>query len=105
MTSNLERAKRLTVFSPGTDKVAWEGETASTDQVTLAVEDARNALGVWEQTSSDSRIALAKRFADLATEDHEQLAQQISLETGKPRWESAAKAKLIPAKVKLAIDA
>ena len=105
MTTYPEGAKRLIVCSPGTDEVIWEDTAASTDQVRLAVEDARNALDAWKRTPADARITLAKRFAELATRSHQQLADRISVETGKPRWESAAEAKLIPEKVKLAIDA
>lgn len=111
MTANSEFPERRSdpehwsVCTPGTGTVVWQGAASTARQVTQAVSDARAAFASWQTTPVEQRIATAERFAAIATDSQDRLADRISGETGKPRWESIAEAKLIPAKVKLAIEA
>ncbi|KAA5547203.1 succinylglutamate-semialdehyde dehydrogenase [Roseiconus nitratireducens] len=93
------------VTSPATGEVVWEGLICTPERLHQAVSKAREALVPWRSTAVEQRIAIARHFADLATKYRDRLAESISMETGKPRWEATAEAKLIPAKVQLSIDA
>ncbi|WP_182866786.1 succinylglutamate-semialdehyde dehydrogenase [Stieleria mannarensis] len=95
----------LVACFPGTDQVVWDGTTATETDVGDAVANARSALAAWQSTAVEDRIAVAERFAALATDQQDSIADQISRETGKPKWEATAEAKLVPAKVKLAVQA
>lgn len=93
------------VRSPATGRVVWSGPEATADEVYEAVAAARDALPDWRAAAPDDRVAVLRRFADLAADRRSELASIISDETGKPRWESTAEAELLPAKIGLAIDA
>ncbi|MCS7465246.1 succinylglutamate-semialdehyde dehydrogenase [Stieleria sp. ICT_E10.1] len=105
MTAPSESTPPLVACFPGTDEVVWEGTVATERDVADAVSNARSALTSWQTTPVEERIAVAERFAAAATQRQDQITQQISRETGKPNWEAVGEAKLIPAKVKLAIQA
>ncbi|QDV42104.1 N-succinylglutamate 5-semialdehyde dehydrogenase [Stieleria neptunia] len=105
MTASSESTPPWVACFPGTDEVVWEGTVATERDVADAVSNARSALASWQTTSVEERIAVAERFAATATECQDQITQQISRETGKPDWEAVGEAKLVPAKVKLAIEA
>ncbi len=105
MNDNAEPAGPLIVFQPGTRRLAWEGRSSTIDEVRQAVEHGKQAADLWRQTTLDERISVARRFAAAATRHRDDLAKQISLETGKPRWEAESEAALVPAKVNLSIEA
>ncbi|QEG01238.1 N-succinylglutamate 5-semialdehyde dehydrogenase [Stieleria maiorica] len=105
MNSSSEPTTSMAACFPGTDEIVWEGTAATAADVADAVANARSALAGWQTTAVEDRIAVAERFAALATDQQESIANQISRETGKPKWESTAEAKLVPAKVKLAVQA
>ena len=86
-------------LSPATGEVAWEGTSATLQQVNHAVENARRAWQDWRQTTVDERCEIVKRFATVAKQRQPELASLISKETGKPHWESKAEAGLIASKV------
>ncbi|MEM6391510.1 MAG: succinylglutamate-semialdehyde dehydrogenase [Planctomycetota bacterium] len=84
---------------PLTGRVVFETHVTPPDEVPHIIERARDAQSDWSDRSPVERLATAQRFADLARDRLPQLAQRITEETGKPRWESLGEAKLIPAKV------
>ncbi|MEM6550690.1 MAG: succinylglutamate-semialdehyde dehydrogenase [Planctomycetota bacterium] len=90
---------------PFTGRVVFEAPVTPPDEVPRVVERARVAQRDWSRRSHTDRLAVAQRFADLARERLPQLAQRITEETGKPRWESTGEAKLIPAKVDAMVKA
>ncbi len=105
MTLAVHEGRSLTAINPATGKMVWEGEAASPVQVRQAIDRARAALPSWRCLVLEDRVAVAERFAQIARDQHEEISAAISRETGKPRWEADAEAKLIPAKVQLAIAA
>ena len=96
---------QLISLTPGTEHVVWQGTVSNTEQISDAADKARFALDSWRRTPPTERIAIAERFAQVASDRQTDLAESISDETGKPRWEATSEAKLIPAKVKLAVQA
>jgi len=73
--------------------------------VDAAVKSAREALHVWTALSADDRISYAKKFGQQLTQRKPGLAETISRETGKPRWESLSEVDAMIAKVGLSIEA
>ena len=76
-------------IDPAKNQVVWQGQTASEEQVDDAVQAARNAFIEWSMSSFESRLAIAKKFAELLGENKTEFAKIIAKETGKPEWETA----------------
>lgn len=60
---------------------------------------ARAAFPSWRDAGFEARAAVLRRFAALANERKEQLAQRIAREVGKALWDARAEAALLGAKV------
>ncbi|MDG0022676.1 succinylglutamate-semialdehyde dehydrogenase [Trinickia sp. Y13] len=91
--------------NPGTDTVAWEGKSASADDVERAVASARRAFEPWSSQPFEARVDIVRRFAAVLSERKEQLAHAIGLETGKPLWEARTEVAAMAAKVEISITA
>ncbi|CAM3880770.1 N-succinylglutamate 5-semialdehyde dehydrogenase [Vibrio aerogenes CECT 7868] len=90
---------------PSTDEVIWAAEEAGSEDVSEAIQAARQAFRCWSGTDLDSRLELVNCFAENLTESKEALAEVIATETGKPRWESLTEVQAMINKVKISIDA
>ena len=78
----------VTSLNPAKNEVIWQGKTASPEQVELAISSARNASESWSTRRFEDRVSIVTKFAELLGENKDALADTISLETGKPRWET-----------------
>lgn len=78
----------FTSISPATSEVIWEGEMASSKEAEKAFEAAYDAQKTWESLSLDERITPLKRYKEVLEKETEGLALAISMEVGKPLWES-----------------
>ena len=76
-------------LNPAKNDVIWQASAADANQVDIAVNAAREAFYLWTDLSFEDRLAVVKRFAEQLTQNKEQLAEAIALETGKPLWETA----------------
>ena len=76
-------------LNPAKNDVIWQASAADANQVDTAVNAAREAFYLWTDLSFEDRLAVVKRFAEQLTQNKEQLAEAIALETGKPLWETA----------------
>ncbi len=74
---------------PAKNEVIWHGLSATNTQVDAAVLSAREAFVEWSLLSPEARLVIIKKFAELLTENKQELGQIIAKETGKPEWESA----------------
>ena len=90
---------------PATAQVIWSGHEAAPSQVDQAVAAARLASQRWIDTPLTRRIEYLRAFAGQLTDHRRQLAQTISLETGKPRWESLTEVAAMIAKIDASIEA
>ncbi|WP_087017593.1 succinylglutamate-semialdehyde dehydrogenase [Thaumasiovibrio subtropicus] len=86
-------------INPYSEARVWQGDSASPEQVSLAVAAARAAFLQWRQTSVDERYALVNRFAELVETHSEEIARTIAEETGKPLWESRTEAAAMKGKI------
>jgi succinylglutamic semialdehyde dehydrogenase len=72
----------------------WEG--GALDE---AVERARDAFPAWRDAGPGARAAVLRRFAALANERAEELAELIAREVGKALWDARSEASLLAPKV------
>lgn len=91
-------------ISPAYEQVVWSGNFASTQQARDAIDSARANFLSWADRPLDDRIAICRRFAALVEESREELAQRISLEVGKPLWESRTEVAAVIGKIENSID-
>jgi len=91
--------------SPATADVAWSGQAATAADVARAVAAARAAQAAWADQPSESRIAVLRACAGVIERARETLAGAITLETGKPRWESRDEVTAMAGKLAATIDA
>ncbi len=94
---------RFASRNPGNGEVVWEGSSAAAQDVDRAVLSARRAFASWSALALDERIAIARRFAALLTENKEALAHAIGRETGKPLWEARTEVATMAAKVDISV--
>lgn len=95
----------LTSTNPATGDIVWQGATAKGADVADAIAAARAAFAHWGATSLEHRVAIVHAYADVLTRRKDALAETISRETGKPRWEGLAEAASMIAKVNVSITA
>lgn len=74
-------------------------EIADAGDVARAVARAREAFPGWRDTPLAERAQRLERFAALARNAEDELAQLVAREVGKAIWDARAEAKLLPAKV------
>ena len=95
----------LVSHNPADNSVVWSGTTAAPDEVDAAFAAARAAFPIWGRLPLAERIAVVERFkAELETRKDE-LAELISRETGKPRWEGQAEAGAMIGKIDISVKA
>ncbi|MFK7883935.1 MAG: aldehyde dehydrogenase family protein [Phycisphaerales bacterium] len=81
----------------------WSGASRVGD-VDEAVAAARAALPEWSRTPIEKRVAVLRRFQDIAKASKDALADLICEETGKALWESVGEAGLIAGKVDITLE-
>lgn len=92
-------------ISPFNGEILWSGKAASDKQVFDAIKAAQTALFTWRTLAFSERLLLIKKFAELLTKNQKALAKIISLETGKPYWESQTEVSAMIAKAQLSEQA
>ena len=92
-------------LNPCTDEVVWRGAAIDAAGLGAMVRRARAAFTDWAETPLATRREVALRFAARVKQDREAIARLISLETGKPYWETLTEADSVAAKVAISIRA
>ncbi|MFI4957499.1 MAG: succinylglutamate-semialdehyde dehydrogenase [Gammaproteobacteria bacterium] len=98
----------MTTFSstnPANGNILWTGEEATAEQVNAAVSRAKKAFQTFSLTSLEERIAYLKAFEKKMIEKQDELADAISQEMGKPRWEALLEVKTAISKIDISIHA
>lgn len=96
---------KFTSLNPVTEKVLWEGNAASREQVECAVHAAHSAHDSWAAKTVDQRIALLKEFGAVLEAHRAQLAAIIVAETGKIPSEANAEVTAMVNKIGISCDA
>ncbi|GAB2677535.1 succinylglutamate-semialdehyde dehydrogenase [Aliiglaciecola aliphaticivorans] len=76
-------------IDPAKNTIIWQAKSASPKQIDSAIKAARNAFISWSDFALEKRLEIVKRYAELLTENKQDLALTIAQETGKPLWETA----------------
>ena len=92
-------------IDPATGDVIWEGEETAPAAITAMVERARVALPSWSARPIDQRIAILRKYATILKERSDDIARDISRETGKPLWETRTEIASMVGKVEISIAA
>ena len=92
-------------LDPATGQVVWEAPAATAGEIDSAVASARSALQKWSEQPLQQRIFFLQAFAEQLKEHRADLADAISLETGKPRWEALSEVDSMIGKIPVSIDA
>ncbi len=95
----------LVSLNPASGEEIWRGACAEPDQVDAAVAAARKAFEGWSATPLAARHDLVRAFADAVEGRKERLAETISMETGKPLWETRTEVGAVIGKIAISIEA
>ncbi|WP_187335584.1 succinylglutamate-semialdehyde dehydrogenase [Novosphingopyxis iocasae] len=87
---------------PATGERLWEGTQSDVD---AEVAEARAAWPRWASASLTDRIEVIRRFANIARDAEDELADLIARETGKPVWEARTEVAAVVGKVDISIKA
>ena len=82
------RGSQLVSIDPATGRPVWHGRAGDLHEVDAAVGAARDAFERWEDQGVEGRTRVLEAFAGQLKVNKSELAELISLETGKPLWES-----------------
>lgn len=97
--------KSMQSVDPAKNKLIWQGQAASSEQVAAAVAAARNAQYAWADLSFEQRVSIVKRFAELLNQHKEALAACIAEDTGKALWESRTEVTAMIGKIDISVRA
>jgi len=92
-------------IDPASDEVIWRGASAGPDEVEEAVRAAKEAWEAWADKDAADRVHYLEAFAERLQTEKVELADIISRETGKPRWESLTEVAAMVSKVELSVRA
>jgi succinylglutamic semialdehyde dehydrogenase len=98
------RGEEFVSTDPATNQINWEGRAALEDEVNQAFEAAAAAFDSWANLQVDERIRYVERFKEVVSAHKPELAEAISREVGKPRWESNTEVDAIVGKVPLSVE-
>ncbi|UJD88809.1 succinylglutamate-semialdehyde dehydrogenase [Rahnella aquatilis] len=96
---------QLNKTNPADNTLLWSALSASAEDVGAACTAARTAFPAWARKTVTQRAEVIKRFADLLTEHKTRLAEIISQETSKPRWETLTEIQAMIGKVAISLEA
>lgn len=95
----------LMSHNPADNSVVWSGHTATPADVDAAFKAARQAFSAWGRRPVAERIAIVERYKAELEARKADIAELISRETGKPRWEGLAEAGAMIGKIDISVKA
>jgi succinylglutamic semialdehyde dehydrogenase len=90
---------------PSVGTPVWNGNSATPSEINLAIEAAKKALPSWSLLPIEKRFAVLKRFAEILQQNELKLAEQISMESGKPLWDAKSEVGAMVGKIDLTLQA
>ncbi|MBN4066927.1 succinylglutamate-semialdehyde dehydrogenase [Simkania negevensis] len=91
--------------NPATGDIVWEGHEATEKEVKSSVIAARKAFISWSSSPLAHRLSFLEKFINEVEKNKQRLAEAVSMEIGKPLWESTAEVNLVGNKYKLSLEA
>jgi len=89
-------------IDPATGRVIWEGAETTSEELAKAVAVARDVQPGWER---ENRLPYLEAYRQQLESHKQLLAETISMEMGKPLWESLAEVDAMMAKIPISIEA
>ncbi|WP_034295834.1 NAD-dependent succinate-semialdehyde dehydrogenase [Herbaspirillum sp. RV1423] len=83
----------MPVMNPATNEILGQLPKVTTDDLDAALQSAESAFHLWSRTSPLLRSDVLRRFANLARAQAESIGRNITLDQGKPLFESIAEVK------------
>ena len=74
--------------NPSNGEIIWSGSMADAADIDRAVDAARSAASDWARRPFEERLGIVERYRDLLASRADEVADTITSETGKPRWET-----------------
>ncbi len=96
---------RFESTDPATGAVIWSGHAASAENVAQAFTAARAAFEDWGARPFAEREALVRRFGQELEKNKEELANTLSIETGKMLWDTRTEAASMINKIEISVRA
>ena len=96
---------QLNKTNPADNTLLWSALSANAEDVDMACLAARTAFPAWARKTVAERAEVISRFAELLTEHKTRLAEVISQETSKPRWETLTEIQAMIGKVAISLEA
>ncbi len=90
---------------PATEAVTFTGRAALATEVDFAVSAAGRAFEEFSESDFETRADFVRAYAQRLSQRKAEMAEAISRETGKPRWEALEEVSTMLAKVPVSIDA
>lgn len=97
--------KDFASFNPADGSLVWEGKAAGEKEVEKAVSKARAAFSEWAFKPLEERLAIIEKFQAKLEENKTQLAELISLETGKVLWDATGEVGAMIGKIGISVKA
>ena len=90
-------------INPANNDILWQGISASSSQIDIAIDSARTAFYQWADLSFEKRLAVIERYAEILAEHKEELATAIAQETGRLLWETRTEIGAMIGKVAISV--
>lgn len=97
--------EHLTSYNPSNNTLIWSAAPPNKDEIGKAIDSASNAFNDWSQLTFEDRVQYIEKFTHLLENKKKELANIISLETGKPLWESNIEVGTMVSKGSISIEA
>jgi len=91
--------------NPATGEIVWEGNQAILPEIVQAIHHAKDAFENWSLLSWEKRQNYLKDFGKQVQQNSKKISERISIETGKPLWESQTEVETMLGKVGNTIQA
>ncbi len=96
---------KFSSLNPSTGEMVWTGPSATPADIDAAIVVARAAQSSWAARPLEERAAVLRAFAQQLSEHKSALAEIISHEVGKPRWEALTEVGAMIGKIEISIAA
>lgn len=92
-------------ISPVDGSTTWSGSCTNLDELQSVIKRAKAAQVTWNAIGLKARIGMVRKYADFLHENRNEIGRFITLESGKPLWESQSEVAAAISKVGNAIEA
>ncbi|MDP1580234.1 MAG: succinylglutamate-semialdehyde dehydrogenase [Candidatus Didemnitutus sp.] len=96
---------KFSSLNPSTGEMVWTGASATPAEIDAAIVIARAAQSSWAARPLEERAAVLRAFAQQLAGHKTALAEIISHEIGKPRWEALTEVGAMIGKIEISIAA